>query len=240
MALSETNKHLLLWVGIVTLILALRVACVLHERTRPFPQKRAVQKMIERDYLVVIPKFNVDSLESARSLIGKTLWVKLGHAIEYFPLHPSRSTTARYEPKYFEPLESFTVKDVITRPSPEKRSKGVFLVFENSEGSWVTSAGSYDVTTNSYQMSLDGRFYVKDPHELYAHWGPDVWKKVETHVLEPGMTMTQVMLSLGFGGLVTAEAGGTQLYEFTRRPGGNPGKTRVRFLEGRVKEFEVR
>jgi hypothetical protein len=53
------------------------------------------------------------------------------------------------------------------------------------------------------------------------------------------MTFAQAVLSLGFARLVTNEAGGIQLYEFTRRPGGEPGKTRVRILEGRVKEFDV-
>ena len=59
-------------------------------------------------------------------------------------------------------------------------------------------------------------------------------------LLEPGMTLAQALFSLGYGRLVTTEAGGNQLYEFTQKPGGEAGKTRVRFLDGRVKEFEVR
>ena len=88
-------------------------------------------------------------------------------------------------------------------------------------------------------MQLDELFYLKNPRELYAHWDEDAWRKIEEHSLEPGMTLTQALLSLGFGRLVTTQAGGIQLYEFTRKPGGEPGKTRIRFLEGRVKEFRV-
>ena len=76
--------------------------------------------------------------------------------------------------------------------------------------------------------------------EDYAvHWDKDVWSKIEHHSLEPGMTLAQALFSLGYGRLVTIEAGGIQLYEFTRKPGGEVGKTRVRFLDGRVKEFKV-
>ncbi|MSO22680.1 MAG: hypothetical protein EXQ58_05375 [Acidobacteria bacterium] len=88
-------------------------------------------------------------------------------------------------------------------------------------------------------MQLDELFYLKNPRELYAHWDEDAWRKIEEHSLEPGMTLTQAMLSLGIGRLVTTQAGGIQLYEFTRKPGGESGKTRIRFLDGRVKEFKV-
>ena len=88
-------------------------------------------------------------------------------------------------------------------------------------------------------MQLDELFYAKNPRELYSHWDPNSWSKIEQHLLEPGMTLAQAVFSIGFGRLVTTEAGGIHLYEFTRMPGGEHGKTRVRFLDGRVKEFEV-
>jgi hypothetical protein len=240
MTLSETAQRRLLWAGVVAVILGLRVGCVLYERNRPFPQKAVVEKAVDRDHLVVVPKFYVDDLTSARRLIGKTLWVKLGYATGYFPDKP-RVTPESREFRYFQPLDSLTVENVTERPiAGDAGSKEVLLRFQKDRQSWLTLVGRYDARAERYEMRLDESFYLKNPRELYAHWDLATWGKIEGHLLEPGMTLVQALFSLGYGRLVTTEAGGNQLYEFTQKPGGGPGKTRVRFLDGRVKEFEVR
>ena len=218
----------------------LRVGCVLYERSRPFPQKAVVEKPVDRDRLVVVPKFYVEDLTSARQLIGKTLWVKLGYATGYFLDNP-RVKSENRELQYFRPLESLTIENVTERRiAGDAGNKEVLLRFQKDGQAWLTLAGLYDARAEHYEMQLDELFYLKNPRELYAHWDSATWGKIEAHLLEPGMTLAQALFSLGYGRLVTTEAGGNQLYEFTQKPGGGPGKTRVRFLDGRVKEFEVR
>jgi hypothetical protein len=239
MALSETGHRWLLWTGVVVVILALRVGCVLYERSRPFPQKRVIERPIEADRLVVIPKFYIEDFASARQLIGKTLWVKLGYVTAYFPDDPRLKRASR-ELKYFQPLESFTIESVAEQPVVgDAGGRELLLRFRREGQAWLTHAGMYDARAERYDMQLDELFYLKNPRELYAHWDKDAWSKIEKHSLETGMTLVQAVLSMGFGRLVTMEAGGIQLYEFTRKPGGEPGKTRIRFLDGRVKEFKV-
>jgi hypothetical protein len=239
MALSETGHRWLLWAGVVTAILALRVGCVLYDRSRPFRQKAVVERPIDRDRLVVVPKFYVEDFASARQLVGKTIWVKLGYATAYFPDNP-RVKPANRELRYFPPLESLAIESVMDRLSPgEAGNKEVLLRFQREGQAWLTLAGVYDARAERYEMQLDELFYLKNPRELYTYWGKDAWSKVEQHSLDPGMTLAQALFSLGYGRLVTIEAGGIQLYEFTRKPGGEPGKTRVRFLDGRVKELKV-
>ena len=239
MALSETAHRWLLWASVVAAILALRVGCVLYDRSRPFPQKVITERQIDRDRLVVVPKFYVQDFASARQLVGKTLWVKLGHATAYFADNPRLKPDNR-ELRYFKPMENFAIENVMERPvAGEAGSKEVLLRFQREGQAWVTVAGLYDARAERYEMQLDELFYLKNPRELYAHWDPAMWDKVERHMLEPGMTLTQALFSLGYGRLVTTEAGGIQLYEFTRKPGGELGKTRVRFLDGRVKELKV-
>ena len=239
MALSETAHRWLLWACVVAVILSLRVGCVLYERSRPFPQKAVVERPIDRDRLVVVPKFYVEDFASARQLVGKTVWVKLGYATAYFPDNP-RVKPANRELRYFSPLESLKIESVVERPiAGEAGSKEVLLRFQREGQAWLTLAGVYDARAERYEMQLDELFYLKNPRELYAHWGEDAWSKIEKHSLEPGMTLAQAVLSMGYGRLVTTEAGGTQLHEFARKPGGQPGKTRIRFLDGRVKEFKV-
>ncbi|MCI0620827.1 MAG: hypothetical protein L0387_04010 [Acidobacteria bacterium] len=240
MALSEAARRWVLWAGVVAVILALRVGCVLYERSRPFPQRPAVARPIDRDRLVVIPKFYVEDFASAQQLAGKRVWVKLGYSTSYF-LDKPRLKPADRELRQFQPLESFAIENVVERPvAGEAGNREVLLHFRREGQSWLTLAGLYDAQAERYEMQLDELFYLKDPRELYAHWDEDAWSKIEKHSLEPGMTLAQAVFSMGYGRLVTMEAGGIQLYEFTRGPGGQPGKTRIRFLDGRVKEFEVR
>jgi len=239
MALSETAHRWLLWAGVVAVILVLRVGCVLYERSRPFPQKAVVERPIDRDRLVVVPKFYVEDFSSARKLIGKTIWVKLGYATGYFLDNPRLKPDKR-ELRYFQPLESLTIESVTERPMVgEAGNKEVLLRFRREGQAWLTLAGVYNARAERYEMQLDEFFYLKNPRELYAHWDKDAWSKIEKHSLEPGMTLAQAVLSMGYGRLVTTEAGGIQLHEFARKPGGEPGKTRIRFLDGRVKEFKV-
>jgi hypothetical protein len=239
MPLTETAHRWLLWAGVVAVILGLRVGCVLYERSRPFPRKAVAEKPIDRDRLVVVPKSYIQDFATAQQLSGKTLWVKLGYATGYFPDDP-RVKAASRKLEYFQPLESFVVERVTERPIVgEAGNKEVLLHFRRDGRVYLTPIGVYDVRAERYEMQLDELFYLKDPRELYSHWDEDTWTKIKQHSLDNGMTVTQAFLSMGYGRLVTTEAGGIQLYEFTRRPGGEPGKTRVRFLDGRVKEFEV-
>ena len=239
MALSEAANRWLLWAGVVAAILALRVGCVLYDRSRPFPQKAVVERPIDRDRLVVVPKFYVNDFASARQLVGKTIWVKLGYATAYFTDNP-RVKPANRELRYFPPLERLTIESVTEKPiAGEAGNKEVLLRFQREGQPWLTLAGVYDARVERYEMQLDELFYLKNPRELYAHWDLAMWGKIEGHVLEPGMTLAQALFSLGYGRLVTIEAGGIQLYEFTRKPGGGAGKTRVRFADGRVKEIKV-
>ena len=239
MTLSETAHRWLLWAGVVAVILALRVGCVLYERSRPFPQKAVIEKPIDRDRLVVVPKFYMEDFASARQLVGKTIWVKLGYATGYF-LDKSSVKPANRELRYFQPLESLEIESGMERSiAGEAGNREVLLRFRKEGQAWLTLGGLYDARGERYEMQLDELFYLKNPRELYSHWGEDEWSKIEKHSLEPGMTLTQALLSLGYGRLVTTEAGGIQLHEFARKPGGEPGKTRIRFLDGRVKEFRV-
>ena len=239
MALSETAHRWLLWAGMVTVILGLRVGCVLYDRSRPIPQKAVVERPIDRDRLVVVPKFYMEDFASARQLAGKTIWVKLGYATAYF-LDKPRVKPANRELRYFPPLESLAIENVMERPiAGEAGNKEVLLRFQREGQAWLTLAGLYDARAERYTMQLDELFYLKNPRDLYAHWDLPTWSKIEGHMLEPGMTLVQSLFSLGYGRLVTLEAGGIQLYEFTRKPGGEAGKTRVRFSDGRVKEIEV-
>ena len=48
-----------------------------------------------------------------------------------------------------------------------------------------------------FTFYTDEIFFYDDPHELYKHWGPEIWKAVDSHTVINGMNERQVELSLG-------------------------------------------
>jgi|RhiMetdeSRZDD1v2_1073273.scaffolds.fasta_scaffold09464_13 hypothetical protein len=240
MSLRETSRRWLIWLCIVTAVFAARIGWVLYDRSQSARSKPSAPKLTERDYLTVIPKFGVGDLASAKKLAGSSLWVKAGYAIEY-SRYSTSATTARPSPGMkLEPMEEITVRDFVKRPLPQKKQWEILLLFEKGGEEFSAVIGYFEPEAKQYQIQLDDLFYAKNPRHIYDHWDEETWQKIRHHQLEKQMTFAQVNLSLGAGTLVTTEAGGTQLYQFDRKPGGEPGKTRVRFVDGRVKEFEIR
>jgi hypothetical protein len=241
MPFGETSKRWLVWLVVVVAVLTVRIGWVVYDRNQSARPKSITPRHTERDYLTVIPKFGVDDLASAKKLAGSRLWVKAGYAIEYSRYSTSLQGAQPLPGNKLEPIEEITVRDFIERPlAANKRQREVVLLFEKGSEEFAAVIGYFDPQAKQYQIMLDDLFYAKNPREIYDHWNEETWQRIKSHQLEPHMTFAQVNLSLGTGTLVTMEAGGTQLYQFGRKPGGEPGKTRVRFVDGRVKEFEVR
>lgn len=231
----------LVWLAGILLIIGLRLAQVYYNRNQPPRVRPTSQRILDKDYLVVIPQFHIDDLKGARELIGKRLWVKAGYRATYFPWSLSEKRGSSSPAIYFEPMEALVVEDVKDRPlSPGSRDREALILFGKDEQSYATVFGFYLSKDQQYQIQLDDLFFSRDPKELYSHWSAQVWEKIKSHQLEKGMSFAQVGLSIGDGQLITTGAGGAQVYEFARRPGGAPGKTRVRFVDGKVEEIETR
>jgi hypothetical protein len=213
---------------------------MLYERSRPVTPKKTASKKIQRDYLVRLPRFYISGFEEAKRLAGKSIWVKKGFQLPYFPVGKGGKSRAGGRAGRLPALEELVVKEVVEQPSPGRSGhRQVLVVFEKQGAAMGTVIGSFDGERQLYRMALDQFFYAKDPRELYSHWSENTWKLIRDHKLALDMTFAQVALSIGDGRLVTQEAGDVQVYEFVRKPGGAAGRCRVRFKGGRVAEFKV-
>ena len=241
MAGKRKSKSGLVWLAAVLIIVTLRIAWVYYDRSQPVRIHPTSQRTLDKDYFVVVPKFYVDDLNSARELVGKTLWVKAGYRATYFPWAPPTKSGESEPNLVFQPMESLVVNEVRERPASKgSRDREVLLLFEKGGQSFATVIGFFLAKDQQYQIQLDDLFFLKNPTELYTHWSPQVWQRVRAHQLEKGMSFAQVNLSIGEGQLITTGAGGAQVYEFSRKPGSEPGKTRVRFVDGKVEQIELR
>ncbi|MDE2756424.1 MAG: hypothetical protein OXU26_11325 [Acidobacteriota bacterium] len=240
MKLSKTAKKRIIWAAVLVALLGLRVGWMLYDRSRPVTPKKTAAKKIERDYLVRLPRFYVSGFEEAKRLVGKPIWVKKAFQLPYYPVGRSGKPAAGGGGGLLPALEELVVKEVVEQPAPGRSGdRQVLAVFERQGMAMGTVIGTFDGKRQLYQMVLDPFFFAKDPRQLYSHWSENTWRLIRDHELASDMTFAQVALSIGDGRLVTQEAGNVQVYEFRRKPGGAPGRCRVRFKGGRVSEFKA-
>ncbi len=76
-------------------------------------------------------------------------------------------------------------------------SRQVFAIFTipGDAKQYATAIGYEDGSTSQYYC--DSVFFYDDPHMLYKHWSPAVWKAVDAHQAVKGMNELQVSMSLG-------------------------------------------
>jgi hypothetical protein len=204
----------------VALVLAfVYVAMHFYARwTRP-PLQRERPKPVQRveDFYVHPPKSYVTDLASAQKLVGKPLWVIEGYRW-------------RSEPngRMLEPLERI-VPTAIVRSGDE-----AVIRFERDGRGESIGVGSPE------RLYIDEMFFIKDPKTLYGHWPEEMWAKVESHQVEPGMTEFQVAFAIGAGETKrSSQVGDTRVVEYTLCEAAGLQPVRVTFREGRAEEIEA-
>ena len=212
-------KDWLLGVGKIAIALALiYLGYVYLERWSRVPvQPNQPKKVtIHPDFYVYFPKSYVSSLESARKLVGKPLWVREGYRWIYQP-----------GDKTLGPIEKII-------PTGVRASGGNVLLEFEKEGKSCTvpiSVGNH--------FYVDEVFFLKDPHKLYDHWSDEDWQKIRAHQVEEGMTESQVTFAAGAGQRVRSSPGGkTRIVEYTLGEEAGVSPVRVTFRGGIADQVE--
>jgi len=142
------------------------------------------------------------SLKDEKDLKGKTIWVSAGGQMDYYPY-----VGGKIEFKSQGVLlgaEPLVVKDAVEAVAPAKTAiripvgdKQVFLVFTHGTDPKLYATPVGYKQGGDYTFLTDQIYFYDDPHKLYDYWGPAVWKAVDTHTAEKGMTERQVQMALG-------------------------------------------
>ncbi len=158
-----------------------------------------------------------------------TFYPYVGHAAQY---GKSAGTLLGAEP--------IVVKDAVEQVAPKSATfripggdKQVLLVFTkpNDTKEYAVPVGYRQ--DGQYTFYTDEIFFYDDPHELYKHWGPEIWKAVDAHEVILGMNERQVELSLGQVSQSTSKDYGNRMVVFA-----NMGKPMaVTFVKNKVTAF---
>jgi hypothetical protein len=213
-----------------------------HERNASVAVKAPEREVIADDDLVFLKKKRPDSLKDIKELDGSKLWVSAGGQMEFYP-YVGHAVQYGKSAGTLLGAEPIVVKDAVEQVAPKAATfrvpggdKQVLLVFTRPGSS--DAAKEYAVPVGyrqagQYTFYTDEIFFYDDPHVLYKHWGPEIWKAVDTHQVILGMNERQVELSLGQVSKSTSNDYGNRMVIFA-----NMGKPMaVTFVKNKVTAF---
>jgi hypothetical protein len=213
-----------------------------HERNAPVAVKAPEREVIAADELVFLKKKRPDTLKDIKELDGSKLWVSAGGQMEFYP-YVGHAVQYGKSAGTLLGAEPIVVKDAVEQVAPKAATfrvpggdKQVLLVFTRSGSS--DAAKEYAVPVGyrqagQYTFFTDEIFFYDDPHDLYKHWGPEIWKAVDAHEVILGMNERQVELSLGQVSKSTSNDYGNRMVVFA-----NLGKPMaVTFVKNQVTAF---
>jgi hypothetical protein len=228
-----------------TLVLILAVggeaAWLHHERNAPSVVKAPEKEVIADDDLVYLKQKHPESLKDAKDLKGSTLWVSAGGQLDFYPYvgHAAQYGKSAGTLLGAEPI---VVKDAVEQVAPKTATfripggdKQVLLVFTKPDDTKEYAVPVGYRQAGDYTFYIDEIFFYDDPHQLYKHWGPEIWKAVDTHQVILGMNERQVQLALGQVSQSTSKTYGNRMVVFA-----NLGKPMaVTFVNNKVTAFRA-
>jgi hypothetical protein len=212
-----------------------------HERNTPVEVKAPEREVIADDDLVFLKKKRPSSLKDVKELTGSTLWVSAGSQMEFYP-YAGHSAQYGKSAGTLLGAEQIIAKDAVEQVAPKAATfripggdKQVLLVFTKPGDSKEYAVPIGYRQGKDYTFYTDEIFFYDDPHVLYKHWGPEIWKAVDAHQVILGMNERQVELSLGQVSKSTSNDYGNRMVVFA-----NLGKPMaVTFVKNKVTAFRA-
>jgi hypothetical protein len=212
----RTGKRVLTVLLVVMGLVAARTGYIFYQRSRPMktrtaPAANAYQPVVD-DYVTSPKVFPYDLKSAVKEMVGKTVWVRLGNVLPYYPYNAGSADLA-HKAGLLPPLERLLIKDVVLQHAPVAMGPGqvvivqkkVLAIFDRpgQSGNFAVSVGTN--INDNFEFTANDSFFFADPHELYKHWPAEVWTAIDQHKVEKGMNELQAGFALG---AVTGAASG--------------------------------
>ncbi|MGD0442449.1 MAG: hypothetical protein ABSA39_00800 [Edaphobacter sp.] len=212
-----------------------------HERNAPMAIKAREEEVLPADDLVFLKKKRPDSLKDVKELKGSTLWISAGGQLDFYP-YVGHAVQYGKSAGTLLGAEKLVVKDAVEQVAPKSATfripggdRQVLLVFTRPDDVKEFAVPVGYRQDGQYTFYTDEIFFYDDPHELYKHWGPEIWKAVDAHQVILGMNERQVELSLGQVSKSTSTDYGNRMVVFSNL--GHP--MAVTFVKNKVTAFRT-
>jgi hypothetical protein len=197
----EFQKKLQVFLVLAIVIAGGRAAYILYERREAMKEDAKPQQetALKADYYVTPKRVHAYDLKSARQFTEQPVWVKYGYQLTYYPYDSKRhKTDFGHEAGVLSPLQKLAIQDVVTEVAPQAPgNKQVLACFSLDGKTYAVPIGAEK--GGDFKLRADDIFFIEDPHDLYGHWPADVWKKIDAHEVQAGMSELQASFSIGAG-----------------------------------------
>ena len=197
----EVQKKLQIFLVVAIVLAGGRAAYIVYERHEAMKQdaKPKQETALKADYYVTPKRVHAYDLKSARQFTEQPVWVKYGYQLTYYPYDSKRhKTDFGHEAGVLLPLQKLAIQDVVTDVAPQAPgNKQVLACFSLDGKTYAVPIGAEK--GSDFKLRADDISFIEDPHDLYGHWPADVWKKIDAHEVEAGMSELQASFSIGAG-----------------------------------------
>jgi hypothetical protein len=182
-------------------IAGVRAGYIVYERREAMKDhaKPKQKTALKADYYVTPKKLHAYDLKSAQQLTKQPVWVKVGYQLTYYPYDRERHRTDfGHETGLLLPLQKLAIQNVATDVAPlAPGTKQVMACFSLDGKSYAAPIGA--IRGSDFKLYTDQILFLEDPRELYKHWPADVWKKIDNHEVQTGMSELQASFAIGLG-----------------------------------------
>ena len=196
---ARQKLQIVLLLGIV--IAGGRAAYVVYERHEAVKEDSTpkIDAPLKADYYVTPKKLHAYDLKSAKELTQQPVWVKVGYSNTYYPYNEAtHKADFSHEAGTLAPLEKLEVTDVVSGATPRTPdTKQILAVFRLDGKNYAVPVGAEK--DGDFKFYGSDVFFIEDPRQLYSHWPANVWKAIDEHRVEKGMSELQASFAVGMG-----------------------------------------
>jgi hypothetical protein len=197
----EFQKKLQVFLALAIVLAGGRAAYIVYERHEAMKEdaKPKQEMTLKADYYVTPKTVHAYDLKSARQFTEQPVWVKYGYQLTYYPYDSKRhKTDFGHEAGVLLPLQKLAIQDVVTDVAPQAPgNKQVLACFSLDGKNYAVPIGAEK--GSDFKLRANDIFFIEDPHDLYRHWPADVWKKIDAHEVQNGMSELQASFAIGSG-----------------------------------------
>jgi len=197
----EFQKKLQILLAAAIVLAGGRAAYIVYERQEAMKvdAKPKQETALKADYYVTPKKLHPYDLKSARQLTEQSVWVKVGYQLTYYPYDRERhKADFSREAGTLLPLQKLAIQDVVTDVSSQAPGiKQVLACFSLNDRAYAAPIGAEK--GGDFKIYSDDIFFIEDPRDLYKHWPADVWKEIDAHEVQAGMSELQASFAIGLG-----------------------------------------
>lgn len=174
-----------------------------HRQNPGVAGPQSAEQPVTMDDVAVVRMEFQQHFEDVQELQGKSVWMKNGYTIAYFPYVGGKVEFAK-RAGLIPSLQKLDVKKVIKAAAPagvdtgmEHGTRQAMVVFTmpGEAKEFATAVGFLQGNEETYYCDL--LFFYDDPRTIYTNWPMDVWAAVDGHQVKPGMNELQTRLAIG-------------------------------------------